>query len=100
MLTRRELLSAAVAFPASTLLDSLHFTQGTSSAALPPPVAEAMAHVHSELRPSLEVLMKTMGSFPPLTAETLSKQREMMNGFARPVLPSPAVSSGSTSTGV
>lgn len=61
MLTRRELLSAAVALPASTLLDSRHFTQATSSAALPPRVAEAMAHVHSELRPVLEGLMKTMG---------------------------------------
>ena len=91
MLTRRELLSAAAALPARTLLDSRHVTQATSSGALQPRVADAMAHVHPELRPALEGLMKTMGSFPPLTAETLSKQRQMMNGFARPVLPSPAV---------
>src|SRR5262245_23739882 len=90
MLTRRDLLSAAVALPGSALLERWHFTQAPSPAAPAPRVADAIAHVHPELRPALEGLLKTMDS-SPLTAESLPKQRQMMNGFAAPVLPSPVV---------
>jgi acetyl esterase/lipase len=89
--TRRDLLSAAFALPASALLKELHFAQGASAPAAATRGADPLAYVHPEFRPALAPLVKLLASSPPLSAATLANQRQQMKGFARPVLPTPTI---------
>jgi acetyl esterase/lipase len=91
MLTRRNLLEAAVAFPASALLKNLQVDQRPSPVPPATGLAAPMTHVHPELRPALQGLEKLFASFPPLSDATLQKQRQAMAAFGRPAQPSPPV---------
>jgi acetyl esterase/lipase len=91
MLTRRDLLSAAGALATGALVNDAASAQRAANPATRASLSDAIALVNPEFRPALEKMERTSGDFPTLSAAMLPKMRQMMNGFGRPPLESPAV---------
>lgn len=92
ILTRRKVLSIGCGFGASKWLAHSGFGQiPAATSASFHPLDDPLAYVNPEFKPTLTQVLKTMPAQQELNAATLPQLRAITAGYARPVLPSPAV---------